>query len=181
MLALTLTLIACGGGGGGTTASTAASTAPSSGAASVEPSAAASEDATVSAAPSSGGGTGGGVCELITKEELASAFGVPSVSTTEILGPPDTCVVNSDENRPLGAWIVAPTGGGAVYGALVLPGQSSDVPGIGDRAAFVDNTGLLILKGDTLLTISVAGGSDLSDDQAKEVQKQLGGFAAGRM
>jgi hypothetical protein len=182
MTTLTLTLVACGGGGSsGTTPSTPASTAPSDGAASVEPSAAASEDAAVSAAPSSGGGTAGGVCELITKEELVAAFGVPSVSTTELPGPPDTCVVNSDQNRPLGAWVVAPIGGGATYGALVLPGQSSDVPGLGDRAAFVDNVGLMILKGDTLLTISVAGGADLSDDEAKEVQKQLGGIAAGRL
>ena len=182
MTTLTLTLVACGGGGGGTTASTAASAAaPSDGATSVEPSAAASDGAAASAAPSSGGGPGGGVCELITKDELAAAFGVPSVSTTEIPGPPDTCVVNSDQNRPLGTWVLAPIGGGATYGALVLPGQSSEVPGLGDRAAFVDNVGLMILKGDTLLTIGVAGGADLSDDEAKAVQQQLGGIAAGRL
>ena len=49
---------------------------------------------------------------------------------------------------------------------FALPSQSVDVPGIGDKAAFVENTGLLVLKGDALVVIGVmTGAGDLSQDE----------------
>ena len=60
------------------------------------------------------------------------------------------------DSGTLVAWVVTDVGGKMIYEAVVLPGQSTDVAGLGDRAAFVDNTGLLILKGDRLVTLSVA-------------------------
>lgn len=176
----TLMLAACGGGGG---ASSAPSAAPSSGTASSAPgeTPAASSAAPVSAAPSAGGGTAAGVCELATPEELAAAFGVASVATQVLPGPPDTCIVDNDAGRTVASWNYNPTGATAIFELFVLPGQSTDVPGIGDRAAFVENTGLMILKGDAMVVVVIAGGADLEEEAANEVAKQIGAAIAGRM
>lgn len=179
VLATTLTLAGCGGGGGG------ASSAVASAAFTVEPTNA--PNATPAAPASSAaegtpvGGTATGVCDLVTKDELASAFDVPSVTTTVLAGPPDSCIVKSDTDRALVAWSYTPESGNQMYETVVLPGQSTEVPGIGDRAAFVDNVGFLVVKGPALLSIAISSGSDLDDDQMKDVAKQLGAFAAGRM
>lgn len=159
----------------------AASSAPSADAASSAPSAAASEQAPASEAPSAGGGSAGGACDLVTADELASAFGVPSVKTTLLPGPPDSCVIESDAGKPLAAFSYTTAAGSALYDVFVLPGQSSEVSGIGDKAAFVDNTGFLVLKGDKMVVIVISGGAELDDDQVAEVSKQLGAHAAGRM
>lgn len=173
---------ACGGGGGGTStepsqpaASVGESVAPSEGAASTAPS------TEPSAAPSSGGGTTAGVCELVTAAELSGIFGVASVTTTVIAGPPDTCIVASDTGDPLTSWSLSRAQAQVVFDSLALPGQSVAVPGIGDKAAIVENTGLLVLKGDGLLVIAISGGADVSEEEAVEASKQIGEIAAGRM
>ncbi|MCI0345130.1 MAG: hypothetical protein L0221_06740 [Chloroflexi bacterium] len=53
--------------------------------------------------------------------------------------------------------------------------------GIGDKAATVQNTGLLVLKGSYLLVISISGGANMSADEVVEASKAIGTFAAGRL
>lgn len=180
-----LTLSACGGSGGdggseGTTPVAAtdptagggdATTAPGS-----EPAA-----ATTVTEPPSGGETTGGVCELVTADELASVFNVPSVKTTVIPGPPDNCIVESDTGDPLTAWSLTTAQASAVFDAFTSDPATVEVSGIGDKAAFVQNTGLLVLKGENLVVISISGGADLSDEEAMESAKEIGTYAAGRM
>ena len=97
-LVLAMILAACGSGSSG---STDAPSAPSAGAPSAEATVVA--DAPVSEAPDDGGAAGG-VCELVTPDELATAFAVASTSTSVIPGPPDACMVESDAGRTLAAW-----------------------------------------------------------------------------
>lgn len=128
-----------------------------------------------------GGGAAGGVCELVTGEELAEIFGVPSVTTTVIAGPPDNCIVESDAGDPLTAWSLTTAQAKAVFDAFTTDPSTIEVTGIGDEAAIVQNTGLLVLKGGALLVISISGGADLSEEEAIEVSKQIGTIAASRM
>ena len=72
-----LVLVACGGGG-------ATTAAPGGGAATASPTEAATSEAATK--PPAGGGTAAGVCELVTADELAGIFGVPSVTTTVFVG-----------------------------------------------------------------------------------------------
>jgi hypothetical protein len=181
-----LVLVAgCGGESSGTPATSnpaPVATTGTEGGAGAETTAAGAE--TTVAVPASeapgGGGTVGGVCELVTGEELAEIFGVPSVTTTVIAGPPDNCIVDSDTGDPLAAWSLTTAQAKAVFDAFTTDPSTIEVTGIGDSAAIVQNTGLLVLKGDILLVISISGGADLSEDEAIEVSKQIGTIAAGR-
>jgi hypothetical protein len=188
-------VLVAGCGGSGTTGSTAtaASVAPaaeSSGStdagagADSEPSAEASVAGPASEAPAVGGGGGGpvaGVCELVTPDELAGIFGVASVKMTVFPGPPDNCIVESDSGDPLTAWSLTTAQASALYEAFTVDSSTVVVNGIGDKAAIVQNTGLMVLKGNSLLVISISGGADMSEDEANEASKQIGAIAAGRM
>ena len=65
--------------------------------------------------------------------------------------------------------------------ALTSDPASVEVSGIGDKAAIVQNTGLLVLKGSSLLVVNISEGADMSEDEVLEATKQIGTFAAGRM
>lgn len=177
-----LVLVAgCGGEASSTSASSSpaqvATTESSAETAAISPET--SVAAPTSAAPG-GGGVAGTVCELVTGEELAEIFGVQSVTTTVIAGPPDNCIVDSDTGDPLGAWSLTTAQAKTVFDAFTTDPATIEVTGIGDQAAIVQNTGLLVLKGDILLVISISGGADLSEEEAIEVSKQIGTIAAGR-
>jgi hypothetical protein len=188
LLALAAVAAACGGGGGSAApaASAGGGTVPSAAPAPAS-AAAASQPGTVpqseppAASTTTGGGSSAGVCELATSDELASILGVASVTTQAFAGPPDTCAVMDPDGTPIASWVLTAGTGPAIYGALVLPGQAVEVPGIGDRAAIVENTGLLVVKGNDLVTIVISGGANVSQDQANEMAKQIGGKIAGRM
>lgn len=173
---LSLVVVGCGGGGdsGGPDGTTGGG--DTSAATSAETSA-----ATSVTEPPSDGGTAAGVCELVTADELAVIFNVSSVKTSVIPGPPDNCIVESDTGDPLSAWSLTTAQASAVYDAFTSGPGTIEVPGIGDKAAIVENTGLLVLKGDSLVVISISGGADFSEDEAIEASKQIGTFAAGRM
>jgi hypothetical protein len=190
LAALVLFLAACGGGGGGG----ATSSGSAGGAATSEPTEAPTNDAPPTDAPvttpaattaGGGGGAAAGVCDLVTADELAKIFNVSAVTTTVFAGPPDTCSVDSDAGDALVAWSYSVTNAGtaqATYDAFVSDPSSVEVSGIGDSAALVENTGLLVLKGAALSVIGVTGGGDdLSDDERNELAKQIGAIAAGRM
>lgn len=185
---MVLVVAACGGGGGATSPPAAAATAapapeasaPANGGA--EPSAAASVPAPASEAPAAGGGgSAAGVCELVTVEELAGIFGVASVKSTVFPGPPDNCIVESDTGDPLTAWSLTTAQASVLYDAFTVDPSTVVVNGIGDKAAIVQNTGLMVLKGSSLLVISISGGSDMSEDEGIEASKQIGMLAAGRL
>lgn len=136
---------------------------------------------TTEAQSSSGGGSTAGVCELVTADELAGIFGVSAVVTSVLPGPPDNCIVESDTGDPLTAWSLTTEQASTVFAAFTTDPSAIEVSGIGDKAAFVQNTGLLVLKGGNLVVISISGGANLSDEEAMEAAKQIGAFAADRL
>jgi hypothetical protein len=169
-------VLGCGGGGGGT--ATAGTLPPgATPGTSVEPGT--SEEPPASEEPSGGGGTAAGVCELVTADELAGIFGVASVTTTVLAGPPDNCIVASDTGDPLTAWSLTTAQASAVYDSVTI--GAIELPGIGDKAAIVQNMGLLVLKGGSLLVISISAGADMSDEEAIEASKEIATIAASRM
>lgn len=153
-------------------------------AASVEPAttpSAAPATAASAAPPAAGGGPAVGVCDLVTEDELAGIFGVGGVTMTVLAGPPDNCIVSSDGGDPLTAWSLTTAQAQLVYDAFAGDPSSVEVSGVGDRAAIVQNTGLLVLKGGSLVVISISGGADMSEDEVTEASKQIGVLAAGRL
>jgi hypothetical protein len=186
-----LVIAACGGGGTtGPTPAPAAevpaaeSSAPAGGGAATvnPPSAEASVAAPASEAPAGGGGASAtGVCELVTADEAAEIFGVASVTLTVVPGPPDNCIVDSDTGDPLSAWSLTTAQAAALYDAFTADPSTVVVPGIGDRAALVQNTGLMVLKGGSLLVVSISGGAEMSEDEVLDATKQIGTIAAGRL
>jgi hypothetical protein len=169
-------VIGCGGGGDVTTTQAPGSTTTGE----VTTSTVATTSATT--ANAGGGGTAAGVCELVTADELAQIFNVGSVSMSVLQGPPDSCIVESDAGDPLSAWSLTIDQAQVVFDAFTSdPSSVEVVPGIGDSAAIVENTGLLVLKGGRLIVISISGGADLSDDEAVEASKRIGEIAAGRL
>lgn len=167
-------LIGCGGGGGATGSAGGTAASPSA--------APAIASSPTPEPPSVGGGTVSDVCGLVTTDELAKIFGVPSVTTTVFKGPPDTCSVDSNDGDPLVAWSFSATNAKLVFDAFVSDPESIEVSGIGDKAAFVQNTGLLVLKGDAMMVIGLTSGVEaLSEEARNELAKQIGTLAAGRM
>jgi hypothetical protein len=188
LVTLILTLAACSGSGTSTSAAAsapAATTAPSdagSGAhAGGTPGTEASAEAAVTEPPAGGGGTAADVCGLVTADELASIFGVSGVKQTVLPGPPDNCIVDSDTGDALTAWSLTTAQSATIFGAMTTDPSTVAVPGVGDKAAFVQNTGLLVLKGNSLISVAISGGSDMSDDEVIEASKQIGALAAGRL
>jgi hypothetical protein len=70
---------------------------------------------------------------------------------------------------------------GMVFSAMTTDPSTVVVPGIGDKAAIVQNTGLLVLKGTSLLSVALTAAPDMSEDQVLEAAKQIAAFAAGRL
>jgi hypothetical protein len=121
------------------------------------------------------------VCELVTPEELSEIFGVPSVKTTVFPGPPDNCIVDSASGDSLTAWSLTTVQADTLYAAFTTDPSTVEVDGVGDKAAIVQNTGLLVLKAGSLLVISISGGADMSEEEVIEASKQIGALAAGRL
>jgi hypothetical protein len=187
---LLLVVAACGGGGSAGPTAAPASAAPAveasapadggtgtGGEPSAEPSVAAPAS---EAPPAGGGGTAAGVCELVTADELAGIFGV-AVTMTVLPGPPDNCIVDSEAGDALTAWSLTTAQASVVYDAFTTDPSTVEVTGIGDKAAIVQNTGLLVLKGSNLLVIMISGGSGMSEEEGIEASKQIGVLAAGRL
>lgn len=180
-LALALALAACGGGtataapdGGGGSAPPAATDAAA-------PTNAADAPTDPASAPTDapkGPGSAGGVCDLATVDELAGVFGTP-VSTRVLAGPPDTCLAETAEGDVLVSWVLATENAASVY--ELLTDGARPVPGIGDKAAFVENTGLLVLKGSSLLTVAISGMADLSEEAGEAAAKEVAALIAARM
>ncbi len=189
---LILIVGACGGAGSGGAASVPAPTvvagqtqpdaaSHSQAAGEVASSVAPANAEPAAVSPAVGGGSAAGVCDLVTEDELAGIFGVPSVTMTVLPGPPDNCIVASEGGDPLTAWSLTTAQARLVYDAFAADPSTIDVSGVGDKAAIVQNTGLLVLKGGNLLVISISGGADMSEDEVTEASKQIGAIAAGRL
>jgi hypothetical protein len=197
-LAAVAVLVVAGCGGSGTAGPTAASTAEAPAAqpstagnggsgSGGQPSAEASvaEVATQAPAPSSGGGAGGGpavgICELVTADELAGIYGVASVTTTVIPGPPDNCIVQSDSGDGLTAWSLMTAQAETVFSAMTVDPSTVMLSGIGDKAAIVQNTGILVVKGNSLLSVALTAAPDMSEEEVLAAAKQVATLAAGRL
>jgi hypothetical protein len=181
---------ACGGSGstGTSTAPAAASTTATTidpGTIGASPDAPANEaSSAVVTEPPSGDGTVGSVCELVTEEELAEILGM-QVNTTVFAGPPDTCDVQSTDNAALAAFVLTNMGGvsaSAVYDAFASDPGSSEIPGIGEKAAYNPNQAVLvILNNGAVLTVAVFDDGTMDEAARVELMKQIGTIAAGRM
>jgi hypothetical protein len=117
----------------------------------------------------------------VTAAELSPLFGGVALTLTTNEAAPGTCFVEDASRRPYLTWSIVSTGASMLFDAVNLPGQATAVPGMGDRAAFVENMGLLIQKGDRVLTIVISGAADLDPETVVEVSKQIGAIAAPRM
>ena len=178
LAALVLVLAACGGGGGGNSSAAPATSGPTQATATEAPA------ASTEPAGGGGGGSAADVCGLVTPDELAKIFNLPSVKTTVLLGPPDTCTVEAEDGTSLAAWVLTRVESAAapVYDAMMGDPSAIQVSGIGDKAAHVQNTGLLVLKGDALLSIGLMTGvGDLSEEEQRQLAEKLATIAAGRM
>jgi hypothetical protein len=119
------------------------------------------------------------VCALVTSDELAGIFGVP-ITTTVVAGPPDTCTI-ATAGAPIAAFVLTTSGGGPVYDAYAADPGATQISGMGDKAAFSPSQQLLvILKGDTLLSMSAYDQSKTPEERL-ELLKKVGVIAAGRM
>jgi hypothetical protein len=178
---IVLILAACGGagdGGGGTTTA-----APTDAAATTGPTQATVSE-TPAEPPTGGGGTASDVCGLVTADELAQILNVPSVTTTVFPGPPDTCSVDGEDGTALAAWVLTrvESASAPIYESMMSDPSAIEVSGIGDKAAHVQNTGFLVLKGDVLFSVGVMTGvGDISEEERRELAEQIGAIAAGRM
>jgi hypothetical protein len=175
-------VVGCSGSGASPTAagsqapavSSAPTNAPGGADATPEPSAA---DATEP--PAGGGGSAAGVCALVTTDELAGIFGVP-VTSEVIAGPPDTCDIQSND-APLAAIVLTTTAPSYVFDAYASDPSATAVSGIGDKAAYSSEQQLLvILKGDTMLSIAVTDAARTPEERL-ELMKKVGALAAGRV
>ena len=188
-----LVVVVAGCGGGGSAVPTAAPAAPTTAAQpgasadggagdSAQPGAEASVAVVATEAPpAGGGGPAVGICELVTADELAAIYGVASVKTTVIAGPPDNCIVQSDSGDGLTAWSLMTAQAGTVYSAMTVDPTTIVLPGIGDKAAIVQNTGILVLKGNALLSVALTAAPDLSEEEVLAAAKQVATLAAGRL
>jgi hypothetical protein len=194
LAAVALVAFVAGCGGSGSAVPTAAPAAPTTAAQpsasadsgagdSGQPTAQASVAVVASEAPPAGGGGGPavGICELVTADELAAIYGVASVTTTVIAGPPDNCIVQSNGGDGLTAWTLMTAQAGTVFSAMTTDPSTIELPGIGDKAAIVQNTGILVLKGNALLSVALTAAPDMSEEEVLAAAKQVATLAAGRL
>ena len=193
LAAVAVVVLVAGCGGSGSAVPTAAPAAPTTAAQpgasadggagdSAQPGAEASVAVVATEAPpAGGGGPAVGICELVTADELAAIYGVASVKTTVIAGPPDNCIVQSDSGDGLTAWSLMTAQAGTVYSAMTVDPTTIVLPGIGDKAAIVQNTGILVLKGNALLSVALTAAPDLSEEEVLAAAKQVATLAAGRL
>ncbi len=185
LLLLALLIAACGGG-----AAASPDSASGTGGGGASPSAeppATTDDPAESGAPAaseaSGGGGGGGgalgpaVCDLATSEEVSGVFGVEATTLYDPVAE-NTCFVKTAEDRTLVHWTT--TGDGQMM-FDALSGAAPTVDGLGDRAAYAEGFGLMIVKGDTMVTIVIPAEAEVPPDDVEDVAKQVGAFVAGRL
>jgi hypothetical protein len=181
LLLAVLLVAACGGG-------SAASPDGDPSAGTVDPSAAPATEGAAATEPATGGAaatdpaTGGGgasgpPCDLATADELTGAMGVP-VTTHFDPNAATTCFVNTGDGATIAHWTLT-DGGPAVFDAITAGG--TDVSGIGDRARHVENFGLMIVKGDDIVTIVIPGGANMDSEAARAAAEKVGAIVAGRM
>jgi hypothetical protein len=163
------------GGGGGASATADVPAATDAPAESGAP--AASEAGGGSGGSGGGGALGAAVCDLATGEEVGGVFGVEATTLYDPVAE-NTCFVKTAEDRTLVHWTT--TGdGNMMFDAL--SGAAPRVDGLGDRAAYAEGFGLMIVKGDTMVTIVIPAEADVAPDDVEDVAKQVGAFIAGRM
>ncbi len=136
------------------------------------------------AASEAGGGGGGGggalgaaVCDLATSEEVSGVFGVEATTVYDPIAE-NTCFVKTADDRTLVHWTT--TGdGNMMFDAL--SGGSATVDGLGDRAAYAEGFGLMIVKDDIMVTIAIPSDAELDAEATKDAAERVGAFIAGRM
>jgi hypothetical protein len=184
LLIISLFAAACGGGG---------APSPAAGASADDGGSTATGDATTPtdapaesgapAASEAGGGGGGGsalgaaVCDLATSDEVSGVFGVEATTVYDPIAE-NTCFVKTADDRTLVHWTT--TGdGNMMFDAL--SGAAPRVDGLGDRAAYAEGFGLMIVKDDIMVTIAIPSDAELDAEAAKDAAEQVGAFVAGRM
>ena len=180
LLVIAFLVAACGGGGaaspvGGGDGGAASATAdvPAATDAPVEGGAPAASEA----GGGGGGALGAAVCDLATSEEVSGVFGVEATTLYDPVAV-NTCFVKTAEDRTLVHWTT--TGDGQMM-FDALSGGAPRVDGLGDQAAYAEGFGLMIVKGDTMVTIVIPAEAELSPEEVEAAAKQVGAFIAGRM
>lgn len=194
LTAVVVVVAACGGGSGGTAGSPAASAAaapsqeavgaPSEAAIEAPAPEASASAAAVEQPPAGGGGQTGDVCGLVTEAELASILGTP-VKTAVLVGPPDTCDIQSADGAPLAATVLTDMQGVSanfVFDAFAGSPTAQAIEGIGEKASYDPAQGaLLVLQSGAVLTVAVYNDGTQDEATILDQMKRIGAAAAGRM
>jgi hypothetical protein len=119
-------------------------------------------------------------CSLVTAADVEAAMGEPfQEGTSAPANQPTVCnfAAKAGGDKSVGLVIYSP--GGATMLPMMMP-QPTDVPGIGDKAAWYGMGRIFgVLKGDSLLTIQFVGYTD--ENQCLEAAKKLAGVAAPKL
>ena len=116
-------------------------------------------------------------CALFTAADMEAAIGEPfHDGTSAPTNQPNVCTYTSKAEVGKNVSVVLYEQSGAMMMPMMMP-QPTDVPGIGDRAAWYGMGRIFgVLKGDTLLTLQFT--SFLDENQCFEAAKQLAQKAA---
>ena len=116
-------------------------------------------------------------CSMLTAADMEAALGEPfHDGTSAPTNQPTVCTFTSKEGVGKNVSLVIYSPGGTAMLPMMMP-QPTEVPGIGDRAAWYGMGRIFgVLKGDTLLTLQFTGYAD--ENQCFEAAKQLAEKAA---
>jgi hypothetical protein len=119
-------------------------------------------------------------CSLLTAADVEAALGEPfDEGVSAPPNPPTVCNFFAKAGGGKSMNLVVYSPGGAAMLPMMMP-QPTEVPGIGDRAAWYGMGRIFgVLKGDTLLTLQFVGYVD--EAQSFEAAKKLAEIAAPKL
>jgi hypothetical protein len=117
-------------------------------------------------------------CELLTADEVGAALGQQvSPGTNAPANMPNVCNFTAADGKIVNTALYEQ--GGATMLPMMMP-QPTEVPGLGDRAAWYGMGRIFgVLKGDKLFTVQFVGFTE-PDTQTLERAKAIAGAAAAR-
>ena len=119
-------------------------------------------------------------CSFVTAADVAEALGEPfSEGTNAPANMPSVCNFTAQSGGGKSVSLVIYSPGGAMMFPMMIP-SPQEVPGLGDRAAWYGAGRIFgVVKGDTMLTIQIAGFID--EAQCFNAAKQLAEKAAPKL
>lgn len=172
LILLTAVLAACSSPGGGTNEADGGDPTGDAGA----------PEATAGGGDAGGedGAAIGDACALVTPEEVEAAVGVEVAETVESEA---SCSYLDSNNSLLLAFVAITQNAAATFESQRAFEGSEEITGIGDGALWFPGGGMYLLKGDTLLNMTIGGVGSLEGDPAAQraALEELARAAAARL